>query len=286
SAATRGCDGACCRARARPSRRSSRTTTGVARPGRSSTGCCGTRSARSATPPGRTSAPATPSPRSPRPRSSPSISTRSPASRSARRSSPGRPPSRWTGRPPTTAAKQPNRGTEPGTPPDAAWRGQAARRLRAQAPGSMPGSRGNGPEDAPPNAPGLHPSSQWLLRWNAGSGDVRLLEQKGLRAALHVAGELVGAGVEQDARDTAGEWEAELDVGAARRVGDVLDRYPRPGGGGKVPGEAPNSHVDVADEHVREHADRVAVTGCIGATGAVRVELVQQGLRIVGQRRP
>ncbi|HET6194081.1 MAG TPA: hypothetical protein VFE59_44560 [Trebonia sp.] len=37
----RGCAGRCCRARAPPSRRSSRTTTGGVRSGRSSTGCCG-----------------------------------------------------------------------------------------------------------------------------------------------------------------------------------------------------------------------------------------------------
>jgi hypothetical protein len=107
SAATRSCDGACCRARARPSPRSSRATTGVARSGRSSTGCCGTRCASSATPIARTSCAATRSARSPRPGNSPSISSRSPASRSARRSSPGRPPSRWTGWPPSRRTRRP-----------------------------------------------------------------------------------------------------------------------------------------------------------------------------------
>jgi len=105
SAATRGSGGACCRAQAPASRRSSRTITGGVRCGRSLTGCCGSRCVSSVTPAAPNRSAAIHSARSPSVRSM-SISSRSPGSRSARRGNPGRPPSRWTGRPRTTAARQ------------------------------------------------------------------------------------------------------------------------------------------------------------------------------------
>ena len=83
--------------------------------------------------------------------SSPSISSRSPASRSARRSSPGRPPSRWTGRPPITAAKQASRGTE--RKRGLTWHHRARTAWTGTPPASSPRSPPDQPRSPPPDQP-------------------------------------------------------------------------------------------------------------------------------------
>ena len=100
-------------------RPSSRATTGAARSGRSSTGCCGSRCASSATPPAPTRSVRDSLARSP-PGPSVSTSSRSPANSSARPSSPGRRPSPSTGWPPALRSGRRRGGRSGSQPPSAA----------------------------------------------------------------------------------------------------------------------------------------------------------------------
>src|SRR5579859_3628492 len=90
------------------------------------------------------------------------------------------------------------------------------------------------------------------------------------------------AGVDQDGRDAVLGGERERDVVVPGRVGHVLDRDAGDVSERVEPGCVQGRVVPVSGEHVRDHVDRVAVAGDVGAAGAVRVELVQKRPRVCG----